>query len=1449
MSFFRRLQKLRKPLTTNPRSQLFRRSTLHLEVLEDRITPSILFSPQNGAENATNGGGQILGQSSWGVPIYTIYWGSYWGTSGGAAYASQIQNAINSFLYFSPYLDGLHQYGTSYRAGVPGSGTVQVFNYSDPSNGFSVSDLQNIVNNGIDNQGLPESDTYSNEGIYVVLTPPGISTMGDGGYHTNDSDYDFPFDFDSMVEAWVGTNGGIDGTTNVFSHEVAEAMTDPNGDAWQVDPRGSSSWNEICDNEAQNYSYRINGYQVQSYWSQSNGAYLVPDGNSQNFWVNNGTLNLYGDQFGSGYNDSISIDTNGSGGVYVNMNGEVASFDAGRISSINVYGYGGNNTINVYNTNVNVTIQSGGYDTVNLGNGYDGVQGIQGSVNVTNPPYYTALNINDGANGYGRTASVYNNAIYGLAPGAIYYNQYDLSSLRIYGGYGGNTFYVYGTPTNGHGVSNYLNSGNGSNTVYVAGTNNYLSVDGGSGVQSVYVGTSSSSFGSGNLANIQGSVDVYNSSTAGFSYLYVDDSGDSSGQTMNVYFDQITQTASSANIYWTTYGSGYGGVTYLQTRGGHGYNTFNVYSTGSSPWSYFTDVETGTGGANVNIQSTLGSMEVNNQGGHDNVTIGSLAPTDSGGTVANINGYVDIFGTGDTWLYVDDSGDTSGKTVSMYDGQLSGLAPANIYWSPSSTSSGGVTYLNVKGGSGGDTFNVYGTSNFFYWTYLLSGSDSSSFNHVNILATGGNGGAPFASGTTGGILVDAGNDGQQVTIGSNAPTIGGGTLANIQGYVYAYETGTTGYTWMYVDDSGDTNSRAVAMADGQITGLPAAGIYWTDGSSASNSGGTEYVEFHGGSAANTFTVTSTSNFYYSTYVYTGAGNNTFSVMATTGYLGISEGGGINTVNVGNAGNMLDNIHGTVNVFGGAGQQLNINDQGSSSGTSYSLSSNSISRSGTASIFYSGQAAVAVTGSNAGSTYNVETTAAGTTTTVTAGGGSDVFNVSPTAMNFGNIAGALTLAGGGGTNTLTINDQNDAAADTYSLATGSVQRTGTAGLTYTGMQGVTVNGGSGSVTYNVNSTGAGTSLSLNGGSGNNTLIGPNTTQTWTISGVNSGSLGSQVSFSAMRNLVGGTGSDTFKFTGTSGSVAGTISGGSAGTDKLDYSGLTAAQGPISVNLQTSAATRINGGVAGGFNHIVSLAGSASTADILTGTNADTTWTIKSANGGTAGTFTFTGIENLMGGSGVDVFTFTSSGSVAGSINGGGAPTHKGNWLNYSSLSTTVVVNLQTGSATAVAGGSTGKVNNIQNVHGGNGGNTLTGNSQGNILIGGTGADTINGGSGASLLIGEKGKDNVTGGSGGDILIGDYTTYDSMTTANETALMSILAEWQSGDSYATRFQDINTGTGGGLNGTNRLNYGTTVKNDTVADTITAAASAQALDWFFKGSNDTIHNKENGEHVNNT
>src|SRR5690606_20745755 len=68
--------------------------------------------------------------------------------------------------------------------------------------------------------------------------------------------------------------------------------------------------------------------------------------------------------------------------------------------------------------------------------------------------------------------------------------------------------------------------------------------------------------------------------------------------------------------------------------------------------------------------------------------------------------------------------------------------------------------------------------------------------------------------------------------------------------------------------------------------------------------------------------------------------------------------------------------------------------------------------------------------------------------------------------------------------------------------------------------------------------------------------------------------------------------------------------------------------------------------------------------------------------------------------------------------------------------------------------------IENLIGGQGNDTLTGDDQHNRLEGGDGADTLTGGAGDDVLAGGAGADHMDGGDGFDI--GDW----SITTTNAT-----------------------------------------------------------------------------------
>jgi len=119
----------------------------------------------------------------------------------------------------------------------------------------------------------------------------------------------------------------------------------------------------------------------------------------------------------------------------------------------------------------------------------------------------------------------------------------------------------------------------------------------------------------------------------------------------------------------------------------------------------------------------------------------------------------------------------------------------------------------------------------------------------------------------------------------------------------------------------------------------------------------------------------------------------------------------------------------------------------------------------------------------------------------------------------------------------------------------------------------------------------------------------------------------------------------------------------------------------------------------------------------------------------------------------------------------------------------------------------------------------------VLIGGDGDDMLIGGSGRDLLIGGYGADRLVGNSSDDVLVAGTTAFDSVYAA----LRSIMAEWNSAASNATRVAHLRGTQAGGLNGSNFLNGddvaggvgAQTVFDDNNVDHLTGSSG---VDWFL-------------------
>ncbi|MEL7450121.1 MAG: filamentous hemagglutinin N-terminal domain-containing protein, partial [Pseudomonadota bacterium] len=407
----------------------------------------------------------------------------------------------------------------------------------------------------------------------------------------------------------------------------------------------------------------------------------------------------------------------------------------------------------------------------------------------------------------------------------------------------------------------------------------------------------------------------------------------------------------------------------------------------------------------------------------------------------------------------------------------------------------------------------------------------------------------------------------------------------------------------------------------------------------------------------------------------------------------------------------------------------------------------------------------------GSTILLDFTAlTAATTTVSGGGGVDVFTVDATftadlsggagnddfIFDDGALTGTVsggpddddfTLAGGtvvgtingnGDTNTLTGNN----AANTWVLngpATGSV--TGVTGFsnitnatggtlvddfTISGAWGGIVSGGASADMFTFTSTGS-VGGSINGNLGDDTVVGADVANTWTLNGPQTGSIATVATFSNIANVTGGSMVDGFTISGAWGGI---VSGGGE-NDTFTFSGTGSVGGSINGNagddtvIGANAANMwtLNGPQTGS----IDTRGSFSNIANVTGGSLVDTFTISGAWGGV-----------VSGGASADAFILTGTGTVGGSINGNGGD----DTLTAGDVANTWTLNgAQTGTITAVAGFA-----NIANVVGGSMSDAVTvsaawgggvdtgggddqinfnaGSSIGGAIDGGAGTDTLN-----------------------------------------------------------------------------------------------------------------------------
>ena len=269
MNWFARLFGARTPATTRrPRS-----TRLRLETLEDRVTPAVTFH-----------GGALLTS----VETQALYLGNTWSAQSSPAPTTTALDNFLTNITGSAYMTALTRAGYGVGTGTSTAGYIDKANLTA---GSTITDafIQAEINADINKGLLTKPDANK---LYVVYVDPNVAVNLGGatsktsflGYHGA-----FAASIGTTIHYAVITSPGgaagnagmgrsaIDQLTSVTSHELAEAVTDPNvnfGRLGWYDDKLNGEIGDITSNNP-NALVRLNGYLVQEVADQNDNLLAI----------------------------------------------------------------------------------------------------------------------------------------------------------------------------------------------------------------------------------------------------------------------------------------------------------------------------------------------------------------------------------------------------------------------------------------------------------------------------------------------------------------------------------------------------------------------------------------------------------------------------------------------------------------------------------------------------------------------------------------------------------------------------------------------------------------------------------------------------------------------------------------------------------------------------------------------------------------------------------------------------------------------------------------------------------------------------------------------------------------------------------------------------------------------------------------------------------------------
>jgi hypothetical protein len=227
-----------------------------------------------------NHGGRVIGS----VEVVPIYWGAAWASGANAQLTAQLDGFFD-FVVTSSVVDLLNEYSTPSIAIKHGRRLTSVHaSDSEPGTvtptGRQVTDeqIQQALLGWIGTGTAPA--TTANTLYFIYLPPNVVSIQPNGdvsckkfcGYHSNTGNVYYAVIPYATCNGCVFQGGFLDTLTEVSTHELCEAITDPTGKTWW-DPSTGNEVGDICNRD----TVRLGGYLVQTEWSNKQaGCTIAP---------------------------------------------------------------------------------------------------------------------------------------------------------------------------------------------------------------------------------------------------------------------------------------------------------------------------------------------------------------------------------------------------------------------------------------------------------------------------------------------------------------------------------------------------------------------------------------------------------------------------------------------------------------------------------------------------------------------------------------------------------------------------------------------------------------------------------------------------------------------------------------------------------------------------------------------------------------------------------------------------------------------------------------------------------------------------------------------------------------------------------------------------------------------------------------------------------------------